>query len=184
VYIDGVSKGSLNLYAPVAQASSMMFSGLSASKHTVTIKVTGKSVLSGGYYVMVDGFRVGNLITQDTSPYVRYGDWVGRESSNAAGGAYRLATTSSSSASLTFIGTRVAWITATAPSAGKAQVFIDGISRGVVDLYAERRTWGVRKSYSGLSSGSHIIAVRVLGTRNAESSKSNVVVDGFTVTSP
>ncbi len=78
-----------------------------------------------------------------------------------------------------FTGTGVDWITATGPSYGKATVSIDGISKGTVDLYASSVHWQVVKSYAGLASGSHTIVVTVLGTKNASSTGTNVVVDAF-----
>jgi hypothetical protein len=62
-----------------------------------------------------------------------------------------------------------------------ARVTIDGVSKGTVDLYASTVSWQVVKAYSGLTSGSHIIVVTVLGTKNPASAGTLIVVDAFVV---
>ncbi len=80
-----------------------------------------------------------------------------------------------------FSGTGIDWVTATGPGYGQAQVTIDGVSKGTVDLYQPSVQWQVLESYSGLSSGSHTIVVKVLGKKNASSTGTGVVVDAFIV---
>ncbi len=181
VSIDGVSKGTVDLYATSAQSFSKPYTGLAAGAHIIKVVVTGKNAASQGYNTMVDGFRVGSTVTQETSPRIAYDDWNGISSTSASGGAYRAAATSTSTCSMRFTGTRVDWVTSTGPSAGRARVFIDGVDKGVVDLYAASQVWKVAKIYSGLSSGSHTIKVQALGTKNASSIGTKVIVDGFTV---
>jgi hypothetical protein len=73
----------------------------------------------------------------------------------------------------------VQWITATGPRYGEADVTIDGVDQGVVDLYSASVNWQVAKTYSGLASGTHTIVVKVLGTKDPASTGTNVVVDAF-----
>lgn len=181
VSIDGVNKGTVDLYATGVQSFSKTFTGLASTTHTIKVTVTGKNTASQGTNVMVDGFQAGTTLHQDTSPRIAYNKWNGVTARAASGGAYRVATTSRSTSTLRFTGTSVDWITAMGPTAGKAQVFIDGADKGVVDLYKSTQTWKVAKTYSGLTSGTHTIQVKALGTKNASATGSKVVVDGFTV---
>jgi bacillopeptidase F len=75
----------------------------------------------------------------------------------------------------------VDWITATGPGWGKAEVYIDGVDKGTVDLYASSAHWQTAKSYSGLSSGSHTMQIKALGAKNASATSTKVSVDGFAV---
>ena len=69
------------------------------------------------------------------------------------------------------------------PASGNVAVSLDGGAEVVVDLYRSTASWRVvGRSFPGLSRGSHTIPVRVLGTHNASSSASTVVVDAFRVT--
>lgn len=52
---------------------------------------------------------------------------------------------------------------------------------GVVDLYSRTMRCRVAKSFSGLAPGSHTVTVQTLGTKNASSIGTRVVVDGFVV---
>jgi bacillopeptidase F len=64
-----------------------------------------------------------------------------------------------------------------------ASVMIDGMNEGTIDLYAPAMHWQTAESYAGLAPGSHTIVVTVLGTRNAASAGTQVVVDAFVVNS-
>jgi hypothetical protein len=146
--------------------------------------VTGtKQAASSGTKVVIDAFVVGATTTQDSSINIAYGNWRGGSSASASGGTYRADGTPATLSSLDFTGTRVDWVTATGPSFGRATVAIDGISRGTIDLYASSVHWQVTKSFAGLASGNHTIVVTVLGTKNASSTGTQVVVDAFVVRS-
>jgi hypothetical protein len=62
-----------------------------------------------------------------------------------------------------------------------ATVTIDGIVRRTVDLYAPAVHWQVLESYGDLAPGSHTVVVTVLGTKNASSANTRVIVDAFVV---
>jgi Fibronectin type III domain len=79
----------------------------------------------------------------------------------------------------TFSGTDVGVVTTRGPARGMAQVWLDGTQVASLDLYAAtvqtaRVVWA-----SGVSSGSHVLEVRVLGTKNALSTSRRVDVDAF-----
>jgi hypothetical protein len=115
----------------------------------------------------------------ETNSRVRYkGTW-----SLATGAAYWGAKAMASSragatASLTFTGRSVEWVARTGPTRGKAQVFINGVLKATVDLYAptyqnQRVAW----TGSWSSSASRTITIKVLGT----SGRPRVDLDAFVV---
>jgi Divergent InlB B-repeat domain len=182
VLIDGVNKGTFDTYAPSSQSSTVTFTGLSSAPHKIVIKALGtKNAAATAANVAVDGFTVGTATTQETSVKILYDKWKGVTNPSASGGTYRTDPTAGSTARFTFTGTRVDWVTTTGPGWGKAEVFIDGASKGVVDLYASAVRYQTTKSYSSLPSGSHTILVKVLGTKNASATATTVSVDGFIV---
>ena len=182
VLIDGVSKGTIDTYSATFKSSTFSFTGLTSAAHQIVIKALGtRNSLASAANVVVDEFTVSATTTQDSSTKVFYNKWRGISNSLAGGGAYRSSATTGSTANFTFSGTGVDWVTATGPSWGKAQVFIDGIDKGTVDLYAATLTYKSVMPYSGLSSGSHTITVKVLGTRNASATSNTVSVDAFVV---
>lgn len=183
VRIDGRSQGTFDLYSPSASARSFTFKGLARAAHTVRVEVLGtKDALSGGTWVAVDGFKVGGNIMVESSLKIRYDTWVGKSNQAASRGSYRKSGSSAARVSFDFIGSQIAWVTATGPAYGRARVKIDGVAH-TVDLYRRTQNWRVRIWYTGLSEGTHHITLRPLGTKDVSSSSTNVVFDAFVVRS-
>ena len=181
VTIDGVSKGKFDLYSATKTPSVLTFSGLASKSHTIKIVVTGtKNSASSGYNVPIDAFTVGTTTTQDSSTKITYGWWAGKTSTSASGGTYRSAA-SAGPASFTFTGTQVRWITTTGPSYGKAEVYLDGVDQGTVDLYSPATHWQTAKSYSASGPGQHTLTIQVLAQKNTASTGKAVNIDAFTV---
>ncbi len=90
---------------------------------------------------------------------------------------------STGSASYSFSGISVAWITRLTPSSGMTQVSIDGVPVGTVDGYAEKTTHR-RTIFSSdtLTAGNHTITLTPTGDKNPKSSGTNTIVDAFRVT--
>ena len=120
-------------------------------------------------------------IQQSSSRAVYRGPWTTSTSTTWWGGSAKGSTTAGATASLTFTGRQVAWIALKAPNRGKAQVYIDGVLRGTVDLYApsllkQRVAW--RSSWGPSSpTNTHTIRIKVLGTVG----RPKVDIDGFIV---
>jgi hypothetical protein len=129
VTIDGVSKGTFDLYGSALRSYTVSFTGLSSSAHKLVIKVLGtKRAAATDYKVAVDAFTVGTATTQENSNTVLYDTWKGVTAATASGGSYRVASAAGRTASLRFTGTGVDWITYTGPGWGQAEVLIDGVS--------------------------------------------------------
>ncbi len=182
VTVDGVSKGTIDLYAASAQSYAAPITGLTPSAHTLVVKALGtKNAAASAATVAVDGFTVGTTTTQDSSVNVLYDSWKGMASSSASGGSYRVTGTAGRTATVSFTGTGVDWVTSTGPGSGKAEVFIDGVDKGSVDLYASSTHYQSVRDYSGLTAGAHTIVVKVLGQKNASATATTVAVDAFLV---
>jgi Fibronectin type III domain/Leucine rich repeat len=186
VSIDGVSKGTVDLYAATAGNARLSFGRLSNRTHRLSITVLGAHrPAATGANVTVDGFLVGTSTTpvQETSPTIVFGTWTLTTTSGASAGSFRGSGATGATATFTFIGTRIDWITAYGPDSGRAAVSVDGGPAVTVDLYRRTAAWQVLgRSFTDLGPGSHWITVRVLGTRNSSSRGTRVAVDAFRVT--
>ncbi len=123
---------------------------------------------------------------EDTDPSVTYsGTWAHGDTTYAwSGGTASYSRGPGARASLTFTGTRVAWIGWREPRGGIARVFLDGAQVAEVDLYSS--TPAVQEpvfTSAVLPNGSHTLVVEARGTANPSASDTIVVVDAFDVTS-
>ena len=91
ITIDGVSKGTVDLYAASRGGFSKAFTGLVSRSHTMIVKVTGtKNPLSSGTAVAIDAFIVGSTTTQESTKTITYNTWRAVSSTAANGGQYRV----------------------------------------------------------------------------------------------
>ncbi len=183
VMIDKVNMPDVDLYNATRIFNfTKSYSGLPGGSHTIVIQVSGqKNVNATNSKVALDAVTVGSVTTQDTSYKVIYDNWVGKATASASNGNYRMNGTPGAVAQLKFTGNQIDWITAYGPNYGQAEVFIDGVSQGVTDLYQAKAVWKVPVSFAGLSGGKHTIRVKVLGTKNPLSGGTAVVVDAFNI---
>ena len=193
IVIDGVSRGIISTYAGSYTHHVAIYSesGFSDGVHTLSIVVCGtKEAASSGAIVIFDAIEVSSLRTaaviyggfqhiQDSNAKVKYaGTWITSTSSAFSGGGYSYSATAGSTMVAVFRGSDVTVYGARGPSYGRVEVFIDGVSKGVVDLYAASYEPGAPIiSASGLDAGIHALTVKVLGTKSANSSGKVVVLD-------
>jgi hypothetical protein len=85
------------------------------------------------------------------------------------------------SVQLHFRGNELTYVYTKAPNRGMAEIFIDGKSRGVLDLYSRDIGWQSASAFGGLGPDVHMLEIRVLGVRNPASSGHFVDVDAFAV---
>ncbi len=120
--------------------------------------------------------------TEDSEAAVTYmGAWTAVTNStadHASHGDYHYAQTTGDYASFSFNGTWVAVGLATSTQSGYAELFVDGASQGLVDLYS-RSNDVKRVTLSGLADTSHVITVTVTGIQNPFSTNDRVAVDYF-----
>lgn len=183
ILIDGVSKGIFNLYRMAIQPDyRLVFSGLGTGKHRIQIHVLGtKANLASDTNISHDAFIVDGASVEENSTRVTYNQWRGKRSTSASGKTYRINSQPGSVAQLEFAGSSIDWITAKGPGYGIAQVWIDGSSRGVFDLYAPTQKWQVPIHFKDLDPGQHVLEIKPLGTKNLTASGTGIVVDAFRV---
>jgi hypothetical protein len=65
---------------------------------------------------------------------------------------------------------------------GKAQLLVDGTSKGTFSNYSSKAKFHVARTVQGLRNGKHTVTVKVLGVKGAKIAKGTfVAVDAFTV---
>jgi Domain of unknown function (DUF1929)/Divergent InlB B-repeat domain/Galactose oxidase, central domain len=182
VTIDGVNKGTVDLYSAAPAASNRIYPGLAHKTHTVVLKVLHtKNMASAGFDVRLDAFVVGATTTQESDSKIAYDTWKSLAQAMATDGTYRSATSNKATVTVTFTGTSIDWKTTKGKGYGKASVTIDGVAKGTFDMFRSATAWQSVISFGGLSSGSHTMVIQVLGQKNASATATKVVVDGFIV---
>jgi GH25 family lysozyme M1 (1,4-beta-N-acetylmuramidase) len=133
---------------------------------------------AGNPLATVEQDFVGPLDVEQDSPGVGYA-WRSMKNRHAYGGSYQTEHLAGATYTMTFRGRSVTWYTATGPAQGKAEVFIDGRSRGMFDQYAPVAGYKVARPFTKLQPGWHTIVIRVLGTHAKAASDTQVAVDAF-----
>jgi CSLREA domain-containing protein len=181
VTIDGVSKGTFDLYSATPQGFARTFGSLADAAHSISVIVLHqKNASASDYGVAVDAFVVGTTTSQDSSCAVKYDTWGCLATSNASGGSYRFSGAVGATVSLSFTGDRINWIGETGPSYGNARVLIDGVDQGTFDLYSSSASYRVViHSFAPLAVGPHTIEIQPLHTKRAASTGYLVAVDAL-----
>ncbi len=82
---------------------------------------------------------------------------------------------------LAFEGKALTYVFTRAPNRGIAAVTIDGVDRGVVDLFSPKIEWQSLQRYCCFGPGRHVAVVRVTGGHDPQSTGRFVDLDGFQV---
>jgi uncharacterized membrane protein len=120
--------------------------------------------------------------TEDSDPAVTYsGTWTpiaDASAFRASNGDYTRSQTAGDVASFSFSGTWAAVGFVTSTDSGYAEIFVDGASQGLVDLYS--RIGDIKRvTLAGLADTAHVITVTVSGTQNPFSTNDRVGIDYF-----
>jgi hypothetical protein len=112
------------------------------------------------------GKTVQPLVTQETSSAVTYaGAWTSASVTDASGGTLKYATAAGASATFSFTGSSVAWVSYLAPSRGSANVYLDGVFKKTVSLYST--TYQAKRivyAYTWGANAAHTMQIVVVGT--------------------
>ncbi|TFB73341.1 hypothetical protein E3O06_08965 [Cryobacterium glaciale] len=121
------------------------------------------------------------VIDSSSSKISYTGAWRSTRHAADRGGSVRFQS-SAGSASMSFAGSSVAFITRTTKSSGKSTVSIDGKVVATVNGYSAT-TVHKKTAFSttSLSSGTHTIKITRTGKRDARSSGTNSIIDAFVV---
>lgn len=182
VLIDGVLKGTIDLYAATPQYQYVLvYSGLEPKAHSVAVRPLGtKNTHSTGVEFRVDAIRIGDITTEESSTAMVYTTWTTATRAGAKPFIYRQSAKPASVAFATY-GPRFTVTMARGPGLGMATITVDGGVVATVDLYAGVKAWKVPVVVAGLGVGVHQVRVDVLGIKNAASTGVAVVVDGYSV---
>jgi len=110
------------------------------------------------------------------------GTWRVQTSQSYTAGQQKQSNVTGSTLSVQFTGEQIAVRADNDPYRGIAEVFIDGVSQGTVDLYSDitRNQVEVYRSRA-LAPGTHTLTVKVKGTKSQYARATNVTVDRFDV---
>jgi 4-amino-4-deoxy-L-arabinose transferase-like glycosyltransferase len=98
----------------------------------------------------------------------------------AAGGTVSFSNSPGAGAKLSFEGSEITWVYTKAYNRGIAEVKLDGMALGDVDLYSSKTVWQARKTF-GLTPGKHTFEVFVSGRKQAAAAERYVDVDALIV---
>jgi GH25 family lysozyme M1 (1,4-beta-N-acetylmuramidase) len=105
------------------------------------------------------------LVQQTSSAISYHGTWTTGSSTRASGGSLRYATSAGASATYRFVGIGIAWVSYRGPNRGSARVYVDGVYRGTVSLYAS--SYLARQVVFAMNwsaNASHTLQIVVVGT--------------------
>jgi photosystem II stability/assembly factor-like uncharacterized protein len=110
------------------------------------------------------------------------GNWKLYNEASASGPGLAYANESSASAEMMFFGSSIKWIGGKGFIGGIAEVYVDEVFQGEVDLYSPNSRWQeVLFTKNNLGPGSHSIKIVVTGTKNPSSYGTYIFVDAFEV---
>jgi hypothetical protein len=171
---------SLDLYDPAGGFASINYTGLSSAAHTVSVRVTGTlNAASTGTEIRFDGYNVNGVAYSDLSASVKFNSWSSATNGGALNGAYRTSNVTGATIRFNVSGPQFGLITAKGPAFGKVDIYVDGSLVGNFDLYSASAVWQYEILITGLADGDHVVEVRVSGSKNASSSGTGIVVDGY-----
>jgi hypothetical protein len=152
----------------------------------VATNTASQSTTSSAVMVTVSNSSGGTTTRiEDNDPAVAYtGTWIVPNDSSLSGGSAHESNTANSTATLTFTGTGVTWISYRCTcTAGISQVSVDGGAPTQVDTYAANpQPQAPVFSVSNLPSGTHTLKITVTGQYDPAGSTAYVLVDAFDVT--
>jgi hypothetical protein len=184
VVLDGVAS-EVDMYSAAQKFQQVVFTatGLEDTNHTLTIEVTGrKNDASTAAKVVVDAFDVttpGMRFEEGDARIAYSGRWI-RSNVNRSWseGAAHTTETAGASATFSFTGTSVSWISCQKASIGPARVYLDGVLVAQITNFRRAPIEGYQRTIfraDGLTNGPHTLTIE------ATTSTGFVVVDAFDV---
>jgi hypothetical protein len=106
-----------------------------------------------------------SLVQQSATSVTYGGTWSSISSASSSGGSVKYALVAGASASMTFSGRAVAWVTTLRPTSGVARVYIDGLLAATIDTTSATTVYRqVVYSRAWSSYTTHTIKIVVVGT--------------------
>ncbi len=191
VYIDGRFQTTLNLYSPTITTRTLSFDGWGAGPHVLQISsYRGLATMDafttpGSAPFFAPPAATGVIRYEEDAPAILYNgepytqtssSWTAISSSYASDGYYLRSNSGGDEIAFDFSGSWVGLGFVGGVNGGEAEIFIDGASQGVVDLY-RRQTEIVTVYYDGLINASQTLTVTVLGSKHPNSGNTRVNLD-------
>jgi hypothetical protein len=200
VSVDGGTATDVDGYAATRDAGGLSWTSptLSTGAHTLTVTVTGrKNAASSGFTVAIDRADVSPAVAPTTTTVDANVTGTGANQFNYStgwgvttgvsdmyAGTANWASAVGSTASVAFSGTNVTLYAVRDVDQGQMSVWVDSGSPTTVDDYASTRNASGSVWVSPtLASGSHVLHISVLGTKNGASSGTTIALDRVDLTS-
>jgi hypothetical protein len=189
VTIDGGVPTTADLYNATAQfKQSTTYGGLADTTHTIVVQSNKtKNAASANFAVYHDAFEATQFAGDaqassegNTDGSTEYA-WGKTNTASAHGGSFSSDHTAGAALACTFTGTSVDFIYNKGPNAGIARVYIDGVDKGTVDLYASGVAFQQSTTFGALPAGMHTIMIVNNKTKNAASGNFLIYFDAFKV---
>jgi hypothetical protein len=186
VYVDGVYQRTVDLYYRSTLYNRALYTktGLSDGAHTLVVIVSSsKNSRATGRRVDVDALGFTGIapgLNQEENSATTAGTWNALSGSSFSAGAATSSQESTASITYGFRGTGVTWLGSKTPANGTASVYVDGVLKGTVDLWAARAVY--RRplfSIAGLSKTTHTLKIVPSAAHNAVGTGNVIDVDAF-----
>ena len=156
------------------------FARLGGGRHTLTITPLGrKRRVATGRWVVVDALRWGGHLRRD--PESASASWATMQEPAATDGDVAVSDVRGASARIRFSGSGLVLRALRGPSAGRAEVWIDGRHVRTIDLFARRRALASIRVAHGLRDGPHVARIVVAGRGHRRNGGSVVAIDRWVV---
>jgi hypothetical protein len=187
LYVDGTFVRSVTMYSSVVKVrQSVRLSGLRTGSHSLKIVLARHdSTTLAVREVTVGAFSAATTCGTgcDVTPTLAM-RWAEGLNAIASGGAYRFSRAAGATTTVKFTGTGVSVSRIVGPQQGKFAVYVDGVSRGIVNGYAAKNAMtSSATTITGLTRGSHTLVIKVLGQAGSTSvpTSINVCLDRVSV---
>lgn len=132
---------------------------------------------AGNWSPWAEGVTLKAALRQERNAAIAYtGEWPLTSVSGSWGGYVKRGKAAGATASTSFTGRSIGWVSTKGPKRGQARIYVDGVLEAAIDLYAASKTarrivW--QRSWS--STRTHTVQIRVVGTTN----RPGIDVDAF-----
>jgi hypothetical protein len=149
------------------------------------------AVNSMGWYATIQPSNCASIVVppqqvtgtfDDASDDIQYtGFWTHGLFPDSAGGTVSFSNDPRSVARLSFEGSEITYVYTKAFNRGIAEITLDGIARGDVDLYSKNTVWQARMAFRNLTPGKHTFELTVAGRKQAAATDQYVDLDALIV---
>jgi GH25 family lysozyme M1 (1,4-beta-N-acetylmuramidase) len=148
---------------PSATATSIVQSLTFGATDRYTVKATDRAGNTGGWAY---GPTFTPVLLQESVSAISYGGtWTSATDPSASGGSLKFATANGAWTSYAFNGSNVSWVAYRGPNRGSAAVYVDGVYKATVNLYAS--SYAARAVVFAANwtwNGTHTLKIVCLGT--------------------